>query len=73
MFIVVDTKNLSNTALFEKYDGKRGNVASEMCRRAGTIKYLLEYATFDDKRFQSCIRDTLEVFKKELLKEESMR
>lgn len=65
-----NVQKLSNMELYKKYNGQRGSVASEMCRRAGTINYLLEYATFDDERFVSCMRDTIEVFEKKLLKNE---
>lgn len=58
---------LSNQVLFESYKGKRGDIASEMCRRAGTIGYLLKYCEDDDKKFYSCLRDTIEVFKSHLL------
>lgn len=54
---------MKNSELLESYNKnpKRGSVASEMCRRAGTIKYLLEYCTDDDKTFYSCMRDTISV------------
>lgn len=66
----INIQELSNIELYKKYDGKQGSVASEMCKRAGTIGYLLKYATFDEERFLSCMRDTVEVFEKILLKEE---
>lgn len=61
------TSELSNQDLFESYKGQRGDIASEMCRRAGTIEYLLRYCTDDDRSFYSCMRDTIEVFKSHLL------
>lgn len=50
-----------NSELLEKYkkNPKRGTVASEMCRRAGTIKYLLKHCTYDDNKFNSCMNDTV--------------
>lgn len=52
---------MTNRELLEKHkkNQKRGTVASEMCRRAGTIKYLLKHCTDDDKKFYSCMRDTV--------------
>ena len=61
---------VSNQELFDKYNGKRGDIASEMCRRAGTVKYLQKYCVHDDKKFNSCMRDTIDVFKSILLKED---
>lgn len=64
----MNVKELSNQDLLKAYSGKRGNVSSEMCRRAGTIKYLLKYCSNDDKKFYSCMKDTIEVFSDCLLK-----
>lgn len=58
---------LSNLELYKKYNGTHGSIASEMCKRAGTIKYLLVYG-IDNGRFQSCMRDTIEIFRNILLK-----
>lgn len=63
----MNARELSNQDLFKAYNGKRGNIASEMCRRAGTIGYLLKYCANDDNKFYSCMRDTLDVFKEWLL------
>ena len=54
---------MKNSELLESYNKsqKRGSIASELCRRAGTIRYLLEYCTDDDKAFYSCMRDTASV------------
>ena len=66
----MNARELSNQELFDKYNGKRGDIASEMCRRAGTVKYLQKYCVHDDKKFNSCMRDTIDVFKSILLKED---
>jgi len=60
----MDYRKLTNEELVKAYTGKRGDLASEMCRRAGTRKYLYEYATYDDKKFDSCMRDTIAVLNK---------
>lgn len=65
----MNARELSNKDLYNKYDGKRGEIATEMCRRVGTIVYLLEYCAHDDKKFESCMRDTIYEFKN-LLKED---
>lgn len=65
-----DIRKMSNVCLYKKYKGTRGDIASEMCRRAGTIQYLLKYATFDEDKYKSCMRDTVEIFKNILLKED---
>lgn len=51
----------TNSELLKKYEKnpKRGTIASEMCRRAGTIKYLLKHCVDVDKKFYSCMRDTI--------------
>lgn len=66
----MNARELSNKELFDKYNGKRGDIASEMCRRAGTVKYLLKYCVHDDEKFNSCMRDTIDIFKSVLLKED---
>lgn len=57
---------MTNCDLLERYKNnpKRGTVASEMCRRAGTIKYLLKYCTDNDRNFHSCMIDTISVLSK---------
>lgn len=59
-------RKLKNHELLTKYkkNRERGTVASEMCRRAGTIKFLLKHCTDNDKSFNSCMRDTVEVLSK---------
>ena len=54
----------TNAELLKMFNGKRGTIATEMCRRAGTIKYLTKYCTEDDRKFNSCMRDTIEVLRK---------
>lgn len=54
----------TNEELIKRYNGKRGSVASEMCRRARTIKFLLLYCTEDDRKFYSCMNDTISVLSK---------
>ena len=55
----------TNLELLNEYSRsqKRGTVATEMCKRAGTIKYLFAYCTPGetdaDKKFDSCMRDTI--------------
>ena len=63
-----DLRTSKNMELIEEYNKnkKRGSVASEMCRRAGTIVYLLTYCTDNDKNFYSCMNDTLSVLSKHL-------
>lgn len=68
----MNANELSNQDLLKAYGGGRGNIASEMCRRAGTIEYLLRYCTDDDKKFYSCMRDTIDVFINYLLKGDRM-
>lgn len=51
-----------------KKNPKRGTIATEMCKRAGTHKYLSTYCTpgcLDaDKKFNSCMKDTISVLSK---------
>ena len=55
---------MTNEDLLKIYTGKRGMIASEMCKRAGTLAYLLEHCTDSDRNFNSCMRDTIEVLQK---------
>lgn len=55
-------RKMTNEELIQAYTGKRGDLASEMCRRAGTLTYLFNY-TYDDRKFNSCMRDTIAVLK----------
>lgn len=58
--------NVENSVLLEKFKKrpKRGTTASEMCRRAGTIKYLLKHCVNDNRKFHSCMKDTISVLQK---------
>jgi len=63
-------KNMTNGKLINKFNKKqkRGTIATEMCNRAGTIQYLFKYCTPGepdaDKKFNSCMRDTIDVLLK---------
>ena len=60
----------TNLELLNEYSRsqKRGTVATEMCKRSGTIKYLFAYCTPGeadaDKKFDSCMRDTISCLSK---------
>lgn len=62
--------NKTNLELLNEYSRsqKRGTTATEMCKRAGTIKYLFAYCTPGetdaDKKFYSCMRDTVSCLSK---------
>lgn len=58
--------SVTNEELINRWNKnrKRGGVASEMCTRAGTLKYLLKYATANDNKFFSCMKDTIDILKK---------
>ena len=62
--------NKTNLELLREYskNQKRGMVATEMCKRAGTIKYLFKYCTPGEPdaelKFQSVIKDTISVLEK---------
>ena len=62
--------NMTNSELLEEYkkNPRRGMVATEMCKRAGTQKYLFSYCTPGeheaDKKFNSCMRDTISALSK---------
>ena len=61
---------MTNSELLKEYykNQKRGMIATEMCKRAGTQQFLFKYCTpgeLDaDKRFDSCMRDTISVLLK---------
>lgn len=63
-------KKMMNNELINEFNKKqkRGTIATEMCKRAGTILYLYKYCTpgeIDaDKNFNSCMRDTIDVLSK---------
>lgn len=63
---MIDLKLFTNGELIEKYNRnqEQGSVASEMCRRAGTDKYLLNHCFGEDRNFYSCMRDALSVLSK---------
>ena len=62
--------NKTNLELLREYEKnqKRGTIATEMCKRAGTIKYLLKFCTHGepsaDRNFNSCMVDTISVLTK---------
>ena len=66
---------LTNKELIDEWNKnrKRGGVASEMCTRAGTLKYLLKYATDNDNKFFSCMKDTIDILKKEAKLQEVLK
>ena len=61
---------MTNLELLRDYNKnkKRGTIATEMCKRAGTQKYLFKYCTPGepdaDRHFNSCMKDTVEVLSK---------
>ena len=65
-------KKMMNNELINEFNKKqkRGTIATEMCKRAGTILYLYKYCTpgeIDaDRKFYSCMRDTIGVLSKRL-------
>lgn len=63
----MNNTNLELITEFKK-NQKRGTIASEMCKRAGTIKYLLNYCLPGepdaDRKFHSCMKDTISVLEK---------
>jgi hypothetical protein len=62
--------NSTNLELLREYNKnqRRGMVATEMCKRAGTIKYLFKFCAQGEpnaeKNFSSCMRDTIDVLGK---------
>ena len=56
---------MMNNELINEFNKKqkRGTIATEMCNRAGTIQYLFKYCTPGepdaDRKFKSCMRDTI--------------
>lgn len=61
-----NANEMTNAELLDTFNKnpKRGTIASEMCKRAGTINYLLMHCVEDDKKFNSCMRDTTDVLEK---------